>query len=259
MTTSKNTKARTTGTSKHRVTRDELRKQEALTHSAYEAGATTKDLIQLYSAEGTRGYLREFLRVAGRVLRRRDERLAFLLGDLEEFLPELTASYTCSSADHAAIMRRIRERVDEYNGPTAPEPFLEWAVPEVAGVIRSLNIVRKVETENRIAFADLYRRTYRAAFAGAWEILRHCRHLGATPDTARQVVSDTFAKIFLSAEDWRDDGEASLPTRVRAYAEWQARGWRTERLRERRKERRMRGAMRRYGLPVKTKRRCAAE
>jgi DNA-directed RNA polymerase specialized sigma24 family protein len=199
------------------------------------------------------------LRVLGRANRRRDERLQFLLKDLDGFLPELVASYTSRPEDIKTIMRRVRERVDEYNGPTAAEPFLEWVVPQIAVTLKSADTLRKVEAQNSIAFADLYRRTYRAAFAGAWDILRHCRHLGATPDTARQVVQDTFTKIFLSAEDWRDGGEASLPTRVREYAEWQAMGWRTERIRERRKERRMRGAMRRYGLPVKTKRRHAAE
>ena len=211
------------------------------------------------SAWGTRFFDAQFLPIAAKAIHRRDAMLKPHVEQLERLMPALLADYGVVPGNAKIIFSRLREHIDRYSGPPESGPFIAWAMEQVAATLTALHITTKVKAENDIAFADIYQRAFRSAFAGAWEVLRHCRHLGATPDTVRQIVQDCFTKIFLSAEDWRDDGTASIPTRVRAYAKAQAQGWRTQSIRERQKERRMIGAMRRYGIPVKTKRRRAAQ
>lgn len=270
--TTKTTEARTTGTetatvkkSRRRELSDEEVRQlerqfdaDLRTAQSLLPHITTEEFCYLLGRCGEQKHFpRALLRVLGRANRRRDALLKPHVEQLERLMPEILEGYDVTPEDVRVIISRLRELLDLYSGPPVSEPFVWWAMEQVAGTITALRIMRKVELQNPVVFADLYRRTYRAAFAGVWEILRHCKHLAATPNIARQVVQDCFTKIFLSAEDWRDDGTASIPTRVRAYAEAQAMGWRTEQIRERQKERRMRGAMRRYGLPVKTRRRRA--
>lgn len=294
MTTTNNTKTRTTGNKtttaksrRPRITKREKRILEARRDheerrvsdadffrdqrllQAATAYFTLEEVFELVrdgklprpSEWGTRFFTAEFLPVLTLAVRRRDAALKPLIEQLERIVPGIVTEYDpmLTRNEVKVIMRRLRERFDRYSGPPESEPFIAWAMEQVANTLKPLRILRKVEAENNVAFADVYERGYRSAFAGVWEILRHCKHLGATPDTARQLVQDTFTKIFLKAEDWRDDGTASIPTRVRAYAEAQAMGWRSARISARQQERRMRGAMRRYGLPVKTRRRRAAE
>lgn len=185
------------------------------------------------------------LRVLGRANRRRDERLEFLLKGLKAFLPELVADYTSRLDDLNTIMRRVRERLDEYDGPITAEAFYEWVVPQIGDTLKALDIVRKVELQNSVVFAELYRRTYSAAWAGVLDVLKGCHDLGATHDVAEELVNVTFGKIFADIVNWHDDGEASLPTRVCAFAKDQALGWRTQRVREKQRRGRLLGGVRR--------------
>jgi hypothetical protein len=216
---------------------------------------TAQSLVEHISAEefcylvGRCGKKKYFtpalLRVLSRANRRRDERLEFLLKDLEAFLPELATAYTSRPDDLNTIMRRVRERVDEYNGPTTAGAFYDWVVPQIANTLKALDIVQKVELQNPVVFEDLYRRTYRAAWAGVLKVLKSCHHLGGSHKVAEEIVNITFGKIFADIVNWHDDGEASLPTRVRRFAEAQAKGWRTERIREKQRRGRLLGGVRR--------------
>lgn len=224
---------------------DEQVIKSALQYFSLEELWVMKDALPLPSLYGTQIFDAEALPVVARAIRRRDELLKPLIENLEANLPWLVESYMLNEVDFKTIMRRVRNRIDEYDGPPDLACFYQWAIPEVAATIKALNIVRKVEAENRIAFADVYQRAYRAVWAGVLEILKGCCHLGATHEVAEELVQITLTKILFDIESWYDDGDASLATRVRAYAESQALGWRTERIREKQRQGRLLGGVRR--------------
>lgn len=241
MPATRKTTAKSSRSRSRRIPISELAEQTRLTTSVEHYGGDWRDVCRLIQLQGTRKFWREFWIITARTLRHRDELLKPLLADLETNLPWLVENYTSDKVDYKAIMRRVQSRIDQYDGPPKLEAFIKWAVPEVASTLKALHIVRKVEAENRIAFAEVYGKTYRAAWAGVLEVLKGCHHLGATHEVAEELVHLTMVKILCDIECWYDDGEASLATRVHAYAESQALGWRQSRIREKQRRGRLLG------------------
>jgi hypothetical protein len=209
------------------------------------AELSRKEEIPRPSSCGTRFFDAEFLPIAAKAIRRRDEMLMPQLEQLEQLMPEIVHGYDVTPADVKIIITRLRQRLDQYSGPPQSEPFVWWAMEQVAATIRTLRIIRKVEAENAIAFADVYQRARRSAWAGVLEVLKGCHDLGATHDVAEELVHVTMIEILCDIENWRDDGEASIQTRVYAFARDQALGWRQSRIREKRRRRRLLGGVRR--------------
>jgi len=234
-----------------RVTDDDFFRDQRLVQTAAQYFTVEEGLAMLDKGElprpyiwGTRFFDAEFLPIAAKAIHRRDAMLKPHVEQLARLMPEILADYDVTPEDVKLIISRLRKRIDEYSGPPVSEPFVWWAMTQVADSITSLRTSRKEQDENRIAFADVYKHGYRAAFAGVWEILRHCRHLGATRDVAEELVQVTMMKILCDIKNWRD-GTASIPSRVRIFAEAQAMGWRTERIREKQRRGRLLGGVRR--------------
>lgn len=210
-----------------------------------------KELLEIElpapSTWGTRFFDAEFLPVAARAIRHREAWINFEFKNLERLLLGILEGHNVTPTDVRIIVSRLRECLDLYVGPPDTDTYIHWAMAEVGATIKALRIRRAVERENYIVFAELYNRTQRAAWAGVCEELKDCRDLGFDRVQAEEIVHATFVKILLKMEDWRDgdDNEASLETRVRRFAESQALGWRTERIRDKQRKGRLLGGVRR--------------
>jgi hypothetical protein len=141
------------------------------------------------------------------------------------------------------IEKRIREHAHtRYDGELEYSPLLRWVAEEIRCYYFAVKAMHVDDAQSAIDFAEIYRLGYHAAFDGVWDILKDCRDLGADEYEAREVVQRALIKIWKNTYEWSSlDATASIPTRIRAFARFEAIGWRDERIKARNLERELRG------------------
>jgi hypothetical protein len=193
-----------------------------ISHRAFIADS---ELLSLLQSLKTKRFWSAWFTLSAKATRRRDAALRELLSRVGPTLRSLLPDYYSAlpSDDLDRLMDKVKGSLDNYSGPLDDGVFLEWAI---------LRIVHPT-AERLLKFYEIYDEGCRSAYAGAWSVLKHCRDLGSDRDAARELVQDTFCKVYSDLDAWGKPGAASIPTRLRAYAKDQARGWRTNRLRQR--------------------------
>ena len=125
--------------------------------------------------------------------------------------------------DGEYIANSVAKRLDEYGGPCDDEAFIAWA-----------NEIARPDVERRIFFDQLRRNHRGAVRAGIWTILHanlNLRDNDSIPKIMREIESDTWVWVWQHIDDLVVPGTASLATRLRAAARFQAMTWRQTRLR----------------------------
>jgi hypothetical protein len=177
--------------------------QSVLTGSATTTEATT-DTIPQPTAERIKAVEQLFFNLWGRLIE-----------------PTLSRDSRLTAADGYEIVGGLARHLASYDGPLEDEPFQSWAAETVT---------------LPIAFAVFRREHSKAVLKGVWSVLRNCADLGFEPSTdIPSLENQTWFKVWENLEDWLIPGKAKVSTRLYAMARDQARGWRTNRLRERKK------------------------
>jgi hypothetical protein len=133
--------------------------------------------------------------------------------------PTLSRDSRLTAADGYEIVSGLARHLASYDGPLEDEPFQSWAAEAVT---------------LPIAFAVFRREHSKAVLKGLWSVLRNCGDLGFDAASDIPILENqTWFKVWENLEDWLIPGPAKVSTRLYAMARFQARAWRTERLRER--------------------------
>lgn len=127
-------------------------------------------------------------------------------------------SYALTQGDINNIITDVAHQLPNYDGGRTELGFRAWLD----------------ETAKPLASFYAMRRKYgRSVLAGIWSVLRGCGDLGIQHNTISDLESRLWMKVYLKLSDWLTPGTASLSTRLYAAGHFEARAWRTSRLRER--------------------------
>jgi len=207
---------------KSQITGDELGEQINLTLACYRFDADIKDVLRLMELQGKRKFWREFWRVVGRTFKARAAKINGLLD-------EIFVGYEDDPATSHVCRRLRRDALFNYDGPATFHGTVAW----VTGQLRQIEAEMNKEDRQRERFLQIYDTTQPDARDGAWSVLKSCFDLGANAQEVDEIVQTTYSKIWTKISDWMDDGPASLCKRVKEKAYFQARAWKTDRLRSR--------------------------
>jgi hypothetical protein len=122
--------------------------------------------------------------------------------------------------DASLIIEGLARQLPLYNGNTTELGFRAW-----------LNATTKPSIE----FYGLKRQYANAVRKGIWSILGKCADLGIDFSTFRDIEAQTWVKAFLKLDQLLLPGTANMKNRLYSLGQFQARAWRTQRLRNRAK------------------------
>jgi hypothetical protein len=145
---------------------------------------------------------------------------ALFLGNYENLTNLILRDPRMTREDACLILEGISQQLPRYNSSEYELGFSAWCE----------TIIKRQ--------ADFYalRRQYRNSVRkGLWSVLRNCADLGFDYSAFAELENKTWMKIYLQLEGLLIPGTASLKNRLYGLARWEARAWRTERLRNRAK------------------------
>ena len=87
---------------------------------------------------GTSLFQSEFLPMLAKAVCRRERWLKREIAQLETGLAWILEDHGVPPGDLKVIARRLRERLDRYDGPPSPETFIQWACVEIGATIKAL-------------------------------------------------------------------------------------------------------------------------
>ena len=126
-------------------------------------------------------------------------------------------------ADAERIVDGLAEHLPQYTGPIKDEAFREWAADAIRPAVSRIAAFTRLKTE-----------TERFVLRAIWKVVNT-----ATDLMDDFTVADISDRVWLWAFEHFDElvtpGEAKPSTRLYLIAYWQARAWKTARLRERNK------------------------
>lgn len=129
---------------------------------------------------------------------------------------------TLHPADYDNIERALGCRLADYTGPATDEAFREWAGDAVTAAVERLAQLRALRTPEH----EYHVRR------GITRVLSQCRDLGDVDDALPQLVEQTWYWIFDRIDGFAPNTRAKMSTRLYGAGYDQARGWKSDRIRD---------------------------
>lgn len=212
---------------------------------------TIEEMMYLTQNSGLKSFTPALLRILGQANRRRDAKL-------DKLLNEVFIITKIAEDNHPAVLRikeRLGRKIEEYTGAMNFNGVLHWVVDETAGMALAVQAMRLDSVRSLTEFGQLYAKGRDALLGGIRSGLASCADLHPDIGNETRIGDDVseleqraWLRIWANLSEWTAPGIAAITTRLFAFGQWQARGWKTERLREREKVRRIEEAMQRYRL-----------
>lgn len=209
-----------------------------------------EELLYLASNSGLKSFAPALLHVLGTANKRRDAKLTKLLDSI-------FAAVKLSADDpvEQRVMEHLCRKADAYTGRLTFSDVLNWVADELAGYALAVEAMRYDRVQSLADFGELYSEGRGALLGGIRRGLIDCAdlcpdlgdesHIG---DDVSELEQRAWLRIWENLPAWTAPGSAAITTRLFAFGQWQARGWKTERLRERDRLRRIEDVMQQYGI-----------